>query len=238
MDYLFMAFHFINLLSSIDNCITFEKNVQMRVAILAVIFFGCVSCSEDRKLPILGRRDAVKKIVDGKEVVDTVYQTVPQFSFLNQDSVVLTNDFVKGKIYTADFFFTTCPSICPKVKKNMLKLQEAYKGDDRISFLSHSLDPDYDTPSILKKYAKDLGVETEQWQFLTGDRDKIFELSVQAYYVAAVLDAQAPGGINHSGKIILIDTKGRMRGYYEGTKEEQVDQLIKDVEVLLDEEFN
>lgn len=195
------------------------------------------SCGEKRTLPILGQRYAEKNMVDGKEVVDTVYQTVPKFEFLNQDSVIITNSFNKGKIYTADFFFTTCPTICPVVKRHMLKVQEAFLDDDRINFLSHTLDPLNDSPSELKKYRTNLGVKTDRWQFLTGDRDETFRLS-NLCLVAAVPDLEAPGGINHSGKIILIDTKGRMRGFYEGTNEEEVDKLIEDIKVLLDEEFN
>ncbi len=206
---------------------------------ILILFALTVSfaCEKERKLPILGRKEAVVKLVDGQEVTDTIYQTVPKFTYTNQDGQVVTNNTVSGKIYTADFFFTTCTTICPIGKRNMLKLQEAYKDDDRILFLSHSLDPVHDTPAVLKDYAQKLGADTKQWIFLRGDREKTFELANE-YLIAAVPDSTAPDGINHSGNIMLIDTEGRMRGFYNGLTEEGIDQLIADIKILMDEEFN
>lgn len=211
---------------------------KLFTVLMVLSLYSCVQ--EDKKsLPILGRRTVDIKVVNGEEIVDTIYQKVPAFSFTNQDGKEITNEFCKGKIYTADFFFTFCSSICPVTKRNMLELQEAFQDDDRIAFLSHSLAPDHDTPEVLKDYADKLGANTAtgQWQFLTGTEEKIYEMAVQSYFIAALKDSTAPDGIDHSGKIILVDTKGRMRGYYEGTDKKEIERLIEEAKELMDEEF-
>lgn len=188
------------------------------------------------RLPILGRKETTQKVVEGEEVIDTTYYTVPGFELLNQDSVLTTVDSLGDVIYTADFFFTTCPSICPIIKKKMMALYEAYKDDPRIKFVSISLDPEYDTPSRLTAYAKGLGVYGEQWQFLTGDKAYIYDLAEQGYMISAFEDEKTPGGIAHSGAITLVDKEGHIRGYYDGTIEEEIQELISDISVLFKEQ--
>ena len=121
------------------------------------------SCGQtEKRLPIYGERIPVEKEVNGKTVIDTVYHTIPSFSFLNQDSTVLTQDFFKDKIYVTNFFFTHCPSICPTMQRNLLKAYEKYNDNKKIAFLSHSIDFKYDQPSVLKDYAAKLGVDNDQ----------------------------------------------------------------------------
>lgn len=190
------------------------------------------ACNEPQKLPILGNREAVERQVDGKTVVDTLYATVPNFSFVNQDSLTFTQEDVKGKIYVADFFFTTCPTICPIMKKQMLRVYEKVKGDETFMLISHTIDPEHDTVALLKDYSGRLGSDGKQWQFLTGNRDEIYEMAEKGYYATAMPDSTEPGGYVHSGGFILVDKQSRVRGIYNGTDEKEVDQLLLDLYVL------
>jgi protein SCO1/2 len=188
-----------------------------------------------KKLPIMGERAVDVKIIDGKQVVDTVYKTVPNFTFVNQDSSIITHEVVKNKIYVADFFFVTCPTICPRMKKNLLTIYNAYKGNDNIVFLSHTIDPEHDSVSVLKDFADRLGADSKQWHFLTGNRDSIYEIATNGYYATALPDSTEPGGYVHSGGLILVDKYRRVRGIYDGTSAKDAEVLIKDIELLLNE---
>lgn len=199
----------------------------------ALLALGCTGHS-DKKLPIIGERETTERIVDGKTVVDTIYHQIPSFSFLNQDSVNISDKTFDGKIYIANFFFTHCPSICPTMQRNLLKVYEKYKGDDRLAFLSHSIDFKYDSPSVLKAYAQKLGVNDTQWQFVTGSKKDIYGIS-EKYLVYTKEDASVPGGYDHQGYLVLIDQHKRIRGAYDGTNDEQVAQLFTDLDILLQE---
>lgn len=203
--------------------------------ISAYLLTGLLSCGESKKtLPIYGDRIPVERVVDGKIVADTVYKTIPDFQLVNQDSALLTQDFFKDKIYVANFFFTNCPSICPTMQRNLLKVYGKYKNDDRIAFLSHSIDFKYDQPHVLKDYATKLGVDNDQWQFVRGDRSEIYGLA-DHYMVYAVQDDAAPGGYDHQSYFLLVDKERRIRGAYDGTLDEQVDKLLNDIEILFHE---
>lgn len=204
---------------------------------LYVILGICLaSCDQATStLPIYGHREPVERNVDGKTVIDTIYQTIPDFNFINQDSATLTQAFFDDKIYVANFFFTHCPSICPTMQRNMLKIYQEYKGDDRIAFLSHSIDFKYDQPHILKAYATKLGVDNDQWQFVNGSKADIYGIS-EKYLVYTAEDANAPGGYDHQGYLVLIDKDRRIRGAYDGTDDEQVSKLQADLKILLKEQ--
>ena len=176
--------------------------------------------------------------VGGKQVEELVYPTIPTFQFTNQDSVSVTDKDFAGKIYVADFFFVTCPTICPIMKKNMLKVYEAFKDSDDVRILSHTIDPNHDTPAVLKQYAKDLGVTGPMWQFVTGDREKIYDIGENHYLVTAGVDSTAPGGYIHSGAFVLIDKEKHIRGQYDGTTDEGTNKLIADIKRLRDEYKN
>ncbi|AFK04818.1 electron transport protein SCO1/SenC [Emticicia oligotrophica DSM 17448] len=191
-----------------------------------ITLFSCDNSS--RKLPILGERE----FING----DSVYHTIPDFSFVNQDSAVITNKNYEGKIYVTDFFFTTCPTICPVMKKQMLRVYEKYKTNPKVGILSHSIDPRHDSVQVLREFAKRLGISGNMWNFVTGEKSKIYEIGEKSYYVTAGEDSTAAGGIIHSGAFILVDTKRRVRGVYDGTKETDVTKLLKDMDVLLNEE--
>ena len=201
-----------------------------------LIIFSLTSCnSGEQKLPILGERDWIKKTVDGKEVVDTIYNTIPPFSFVNQNSDTVTEKIIDGKIYITDFFFTTCPTICPVMKRQMLKVYEKFKGNKDVMILSHTIDPEHDTPQVLNTFAKDLGVTGNQWQFLTGPKEKIYEIGLKSYMVVAKEDKSAEGGFLHSGAFVLVDKDKHVRGIYDGTTEEGTKRIIADIQTLLDE---
>ncbi|MER2997965.1 SCO family protein [Pontibacter populi] len=219
-----------------------RTNYSLKQTIVASAFilasaltYSCQSNSAEQKLPILGSREPVERVVDGKTIVDTVYHQITDFAFTNQDSQRVTQETVAGKIYVTDFFFTTCPSICPKMKSQMLRVYEAFKDNPNVVLLSHTIDPAHDTVGVLKEYADRLNVETDKWHFVTGDRDSIYDMALQ-YFVGVQEDAQAEGGFAHSGDFMLIDQNRHIRGHYHGTEQEDVDRLIKDMKVLLKEQ--
>ena len=183
--------------------------------------------SETAELPILGER-----YVDDNQ--DTVYHSIADFAFINQVGDTIRKEDMVGKIYVADFFFTTCPTICPVMKKEMLRVYEQFKGDPNFRILSHSIDPSHDTQAVLKDYAEKLGVpDAATWNFLTGDQEKIFEIGQTSYLTTTMADDMEPGGFLHSGAFLLVDQQGRIRGVYDGTKTEQVDRLLADIPKLL-----
>ncbi len=212
------------------------KHTNLWCSLLVLVSLNMVSCDQKTtKLPIYGHREPVERTVNGKTVIDTIYQTIPDFSFLNQDSAIVTQSFFDDKVYIANFFFTHCPSICPTMQRNMLKVYEDYKGDDRIAFLSHSIDFKYDQPHVLKAYANKLGVTNDQWQFVNGTKADIYGMS-EKYLVYTAEDANAPGGYDHQGYLVLIDKERRIRGAYDGTDDEQVNKLQSDLKILLEEQ--
>ena len=197
-------------------------------AVFICVVFLLMCKPEEKRLPYLGNVD----VIEG----DTVYHRVPDISLTDQDSNNLKISQHQDKVIVADFFFTSCPSICPKVKKQMLRVYEKYKDDDRVLILSHTIDQRNDSVSVLNRYAKNLGVNTERWKFVTGVKDSIFQLA-EEYYVSAVEDPTAPGGFDHSGRIILLDKNRHVRGFAEGTDPESVTNFIEVIEKLLNEEF-
>lgn len=204
------------------------------LTLLVLVLNACQSNSGNNSLPILGNYHIEEVNVNGKVMNDTMYHTIADFSFANQNGDQVTNADVRGKVYVADFFFTSCPTICPVMKKQMLRVFEAYNNEPDFMILSHTIDPEYDTVSLLKDYSLRLGVEdAKTWNFLTGNQEKIFEIGQTSYLTTAMNDKNEPGGYLHSGAFILVDQQGRIRGVYDGTKETQVNKLIKDIPKLL-----
>ncbi|MCM0059301.1 MAG: SCO family protein [Algoriphagus sp.] len=192
-----------------------------------------LACSPSKKeeithseLPILGER-----YVDDNQ--DTVYHSIADFAFVNQLGDTIRKEDMAGKVYVADFFFTTCPTICPIMKKEMLRVYEQFKGNPDFRILSHTIDPNHDTQAVLKDYSEKLGVpDATTWNFLTGDQEKIFEIGQTSYLTTTMADELEPGGFLHSGAFLLVDQQGRIRGVYDGTKAEQVDRLLADIPKL------
>ncbi len=183
------------------------------------------SCTSGEKpLPILGER----KVVNG----DTVYHSIAPFRFTDQDSVSVTSETFQNKIYVADFFFTSCRTICPIMKTQMLRVYEKTKDMPDVLILSHTIDPRHDTVALLRNFASRLGVESKRWHFVTGAKDSIYKIAQTSYFASALEDKDEPGGFIHSGAFLLIDKKGRIRGKYDGTQEPDVDRLMHDIERL------
>jgi len=194
---------------------------------LFVFIIACSQSVEKDRLPFYGNTIYGDK--------DTTYHTIQDFVLLDQDSSLITNQGLSNKIYVADFFFTSCPTICPVMKAQMLRVHEKFKENEQFIILSHTIDPEYDTIPLLKDYGERLGASADTWKFLWGSKEEIYDLAEGSYMSIADEDASAPGGFVHSGAFLLVDKKGRVRGVYDGTKEEQVDVLMKDIERLLAE---
>lgn len=194
----------------------------LKILAIAIISTACTKPKE--ALPILGMRK-----MNG---TDTLYHTIAPFHFVDQDSVVITNATFKDKIYVADFFFTSCRTICPIMKTQMLRVYAKTKAMPDVLILSHTIDPEFDTVALLHDFADRLGVESKYWHFVTGQKDSIYKIAQTSYFATAMEAKEEPDGFIHSGAFLLIDKKGRIRGKYDGTMEKDVDQLITDIERL------
>lgn len=199
----------------------------------AILLWGaCKSGSDKKTLPIYGNRKPITKMVDGKQVTDTIYQTIPPFRFVNQYGDSISNKTLNGNIYVVDFFFTTCPSICPIMHRNMLKVYDTFKSTGNFKIISHTIDPKHDSVPVLKKYADKLGITGNTWWFLQGKKEDVYTIAEKNYLVAVKQDSSASGGYIHAGYFVLIDKQKRIRGSYDGTDPKQVDELIADIKTL------
>jgi protein SCO1/2 len=205
------------------------QNSKFKILILTSIVFSSCLSEKEKTLPIFGQRDVIAKEIDGKKVADTVYHTIANFQFINQDSALVTNETFEGKIYVADFFFTSCRTICPIMKTQMLRVYTAIQDMPDVLILSHTIDPEYDTVGLLHDFANRLGVKSDKWHFVTGNKDSIYTIAQTSYFATALEDKTEPDGFIHSGAFLLIDKQGRIRGKYDGTVEEDVNRLIIDI---------
>lgn len=198
----------------------------MRRLVLFIAIVGLISsCSKTEKpLPIFGQRE----VVNG----DTVYHKIAKFQFVDQDSAIITNDTFKNQIYVSDFFFTTCRTICPIMKTQMLRVYNATADMPDVKLLSHTIDPEYDTVALLHDFANKLGVSSDRWHFVTGVQDSIYKIAQTSYFATAMEDKSEPDGFIHSGAFLLIDKDQRIRGKYDGTKEDDVNRLLADIKRL------
>ncbi len=206
--------------------------------VLLLSISACMSSNvQQRVLPILGERDVEYKVVNGKEVADTIYHKVPEFSYLNQDSIMINSEDLKGKIWVADFFFSHCPTICPPMTSQMKRLSIETKDlSDQVQFLSFSIDPKRDTPTRLREYIKMYEITAPNWHFFTGDEDET-HLLAKEFFNGAERNDGADGGFGHTDYFAIVDTDGHVRGIYQGTNPDQVDLLQKDLRKLLEHEY-
>ncbi|MBE9583629.1 SCO family protein [Mucilaginibacter sp. JRF] len=200
------------------------------LAIVVALSSCKFNSSENKKLPIFGEREAVTKTVNGQQQTDTVYHTIPSFSFVNQYRDSITDKSLEGKIYVADFFFTTCPSICPVMHRNMLSVYNKFKDVGDVSILSFTIDPKYDSVPVLKKYADALNITGNSWWLVQGKKDETYGLA-KSYLVTTPREDVKEKFI-HDGYFILIDKQKRIRGSYIGTDEKEVAKLIEDIQTL------
>lgn len=170
---------------------------------------------------------------------------VPNFEFTNQDGNLISNAFYEDKVWVVEFFFTTCPTICPKMNANMVKIQDKYYANLDFGLASFSINPKHDTPEILKAYAKAHGATLKNWQFLTGDQEVIYQLANTGFTLFAGENSEAEGGFEHSGMFALIDKEGNIRSrlddlgnpiaFYDGLDPKGVQMIIEDIAILLKE---
>lgn len=172
---------------------------------------------------------------NGEDSLPVIGEVSKDFSFMSQENKTVTPETVAGRIYVTDFFFTSCPSICPLMKRQMVRVYDVFQDrKDDFMLLSHTIDPEHDTVEVLKNYSDGLDVDPSQWLMVTGDQDEIFAMA-KHYMLGAMKNDDVPGGYIHSGSFVLVDRKRRIRGYYNGTDQEKVDLLIADIKRLLDE---
>ena len=202
------------------------RSFAFNMLVLSLLIFA--GCNSNTRLTVYGPR------TPGKTTSDSLDYTVPPYTFLDQDSNVIDSNTTHNKIYVADFFFTSCPSICPKMMKEMSLIYDKYKDNNDVVILSYSIDPERDTVTRLKNYEKKLGINANRWHLLTGNKDSIYHMA-DKYLVSAHEDPDAAGGFIHDGNFILMDRQNRIRGYYDGTKEDAVQKLMGDMDVLLQE---
>ena len=201
-------------------------NKLLYYTILPLLALSCVYNPSQDVLPIIGHRD----VVNG----DTIYPTIRPFEFTNQEGDRVSNSDFSNHIYITDFFFTSCPTICPKVKQQMLRVHNKYKDNDRVKLVSFTVDPKRDTPEKLKEYAGKLEVGTPKWHFLTGEKDSLHSISSD-YMSIALENPDAPGGFDHSGRLILVDENQHVRAFCNGTDPEEVTVFLKKIDILLNE---
>jgi len=182
--------------------------------------------------------EITSKKVNGEMVRDTIWSKIPPFSFTNQNGETITEKDYEGTIYVADFFFTTCPTICPVMTKQMNQLiwQLEGKVDGKIKFLSFTVDPEYDTPEVLNKYAQKNKVNSDIWNLVTGEKEKIYSLGVNSFKLSTQEEVLEPGGFLHSNNFVLIDEEKHIRGYFDGTSSEEIRVLAADIKKLVSEQ--
>ena len=225
------SFYLILFLLLITNCSEEKTDIQ----------------KESNKLPFIGHVDVISTEENGQKIIDTIFETIPYFSFLNQDSIEVNKSTYKDKILVAEFFFASCPSICPLMNTQMSELYSWLQKNnylDHFQILSFSIDPMNDTPSALKKFKAGYCERCSNWDFLTGDEKETHSLGIDGFKVFAGKDEGAAGGYAHSGAFSLVDKKERVRGVYNITDEngdvnkKEFNRLKKEIEKLMRYEYN
>ncbi|NBR14020.1 MAG: SCO family protein [Flavobacteriales bacterium] len=218
-----------------------------KVLFFLLAFSALIACESEKKrvLPIIGNYDLTYRKVDGQTVVDTVYPKIPTFRFLNEDSVWVTNKDFKNKIWVAEFFFATCPTICPIMNSQLKNLnKETASLKKHVQFLSFTINPKNDVPSVLKAYRKKHGIIAKNWAFLTGEEAETHRLGIENFQTFAGRDEEAEGGYAHSGSFTLVDKSGYVRGVYAVTSfdgsvnKKEYKRLKEDIFKLLEYEYD
>jgi protein SCO1 len=190
-----------------------------------------------KTLPIIQPKDVKKEMVDPELLQIGMGHRIGDFTLLNQYGESITLEKVKGKVFVAEYFFTTCGTICPKMTEQMTRVQERFRGNDEVKILSFTVNPDYDTVQVLLEYAQKYGVEKDQWHFLTGSKEELYRLARKSFFVLKPAEAinlgDAGSDFIHTNNFILVDQQLRIRGYYDGTSISEVNELMEDIELLL-----
>lgn len=218
-----------------------------RLIFLGIFFIVGVSITfyliqpEEKTLPVINPVDLEAEMVDPKVLMERkgYGHKIGDFSFLNQNNEEITQAFVKNKVFVAEYFFTTCGSICPIMNKQMKRVQAAYSDNEGLKILSFTVNPEIDTVEQMKRYALEHKADDHQWQFLTGNKEKLYALARKSFFVLKPAEAENLGDAGsdfiHTNNFVLVDRKRRIRGYYDGTSKTSVDSLIHDIGRLLEE---
>ena len=198
--------------------------------IIIFIFYNILKV--DPVLPIYQPASVNPDLVDSTLLDQRKYHTIADFSLINQNGDTITQDDYKDKIYVADFIFTTCQTICPIMTNHMAEIQKKIMDDDDVMLLSHSVTPEIDSVEQLKRYAKEKGVVDSKWNLVTGDKKQIYELARKSYMAVKTVGNGDKYDMIHTENFMLIDKKRQIRGYYDGTKPEEIDRLLKDIKIL------
>lgn len=188
-----------------------------------------------KTLPIFNPADVNPELVDSTMQYKSKYHTIADFSFTNQNGKTITQKDYEGKIYVADFFFTTCGSICPKMTANLSEIQTAFANNPKVKLLSHTVFPETDSVSVLKAYAEKHNVDDSKWNLVTGDKKEIYTMARKSYLAVKLGKPSELYDMVHTENFILVDTKRRVRGFYDGTKKEDIERLIEDITFLSNE---
>ncbi|SHG54933.1 SCO family protein [Flavobacterium defluvii] len=212
---------------------------KYRKFFIVLIIFSVVTISlfysalkPQKTLPIYNPADVNPELVDSTIQYKSKYHTIADFSFVNQNGDTITQKNYEGKIYVADFFFTTCGSICPKMSTNLVEVQKAVLNNPKVMLLSHTVFPEVDSVSVLKAYAVKYGVVDSKWNLVTGDKKEIYTMARKSYLAVKLGRPDQLYDMVHTENFVLVDQKRRVRGFYDGTKKEEIARLIEDINFL------
>jgi protein SCO1/2 len=219
----------------------FLKKFRIFFGIMSVFSIICITLfyfalRQKKNLPIYNPSDVNPELVDSTVQYIKKYHAISDFSFTNQNGKTITQKDYEGKIYVADFFFTTCGSICPIMTTNMVDVQKTFLNNPKVMLLSHTVFPEIDSVSVLKAYAVKKGVDDRKWNLVTGDKKEIYTLARKSYLAVKLGKPSELYDMVHTENFVLVDTKRRVRGFYDGTKKEEIQRLIEDINFLLNEE--
>lgn len=221
----------------------FLKKYKTYIAVVCIfsivtlyLFYSALKPS--KTLPIFNPADVNPELVDSTVQYVSKYHTIADFSFTNQNGKTITQKDYEGKVYVADFFFTTCGSICPKMTNNLVDVQKAIQNNPNVMLLSHTVFPDTDSVPVLKAYAKKYGVIDAKWNLVTGDKKDIYTMARKSYLAVKMGKPEQLFDMVHTENFVLVDQKRRVRGFYDGTNKEDVKRLIEDINWLSTNEKN
>jgi len=210
------------------------KSLAIVLFVLSIIIITIIYQIKKPKevLPVFQPAKVNAELVDSTIQHVKKYHKIADFSLINQNGKTITQNDYNGKIYVADFFFTTCQTICPVMTDNMAVIQQRLKNDSEVMLLSHTVTPEIDSVPQLKKYALEKGVDDTKWNLVTGDKKEIYRLARKSYLAVKTDGNGDEYDMIHTENFILVDTKKRIRGFYDGTKEKDIEQLLKDIAIL------
>jgi protein SCO1/2 len=219
-----------------------QNNISKLIVLIALILlpgsiyiYFIARLKNVPKLPYLGPKEPIERVEKGQTIIDTIYHEVSPFSFVGHNGNEVTLHTMGDKICVVDFFFTSCQGICPLMSSQLERVQEHYSNFDDLLLLSHTVDPESDSISVLNSYAKEHNAKEDKWLFLTGSKIELYEMARKSYFVSASEGNGGEEDFIHSERFILIDKEKRLRGHYDGTDSVEVDRLIDDIAILIGE---